>query len=196
MANPHSKVHPGRMYISSGSGTLWSPNSCHFKSYQPNAFGITPMFDSLQDWGLCLLILLLPSITLPPPPPILSRPSQECVCKVDFLDLTKNHEFPFKDQIIASSYFQWSMQDLGCLVNITDFEFLCRNLHFVHAGIVQNSFFFIKSARRFRKTISQLASKRVVCIRGMLRPMARHFWIWELTMMLRDMHDWKPSNRR
>ena len=118
------------------------------------------MLDLLQEWGLCLLILLLPSIT--PPPPILSRPSQECVRKVDFLDLTKNHEFPFKDQIIASSYFQWSMQDLECLVNITNFEFLCRKLNFVHVGIVQNFIFFIKSARRFRKTISTLASHRLV----------------------------------
>ena len=42
MANPHSQVHPGRMYISSGLGPLWSPNSCHFKSYQSNAFEMTP----------------------------------------------------------------------------------------------------------------------------------------------------------
>jgi hypothetical protein len=41
-----------------------------------------------------------------PPPSILSRPSQECVRKVDFLDLTTNREFLFKDQIIASPYFQ------------------------------------------------------------------------------------------
>ena len=153
------------------------------------------MLDLLQEWGLCLLIFLLPSMT-PPPPPIHSRPSQECVRKVDFLDLTKNREFPFKDQIIASSYFQWSMQDLGCLVNITNFEFLCRKLHFVYAGIVQNFMFFIKSARRFRKTISPLASQRVACIPGILRPMAMHFWIWELTMMWRDMHSWQTWSRR
>ena len=153
------------------------------------------MLDLLQEWGLCLLILLLPSIT-PPPPPIISRPSQESARKVDFLDLTKNHEFPFKYQIIASSYFQWSMQDLGCLVNITNFEFLCRKLHFVHAGIVQNFMFFIKSARRFRKTISRRASQCVACIPGILRPMAMHFWIWELTMMWRDMHSWQTWSRR
>ena len=152
------------------------------------------MFDLLQDAGLCLLILLLPSVT--PPPPILSRPSQERVWKVDFLDSTKNHEYPLKDQIIASPYFQRSMQDLGCLVNITNFEFLCRKLHFVHAGIVQNVIVFIKSARHFRKTISPLASQRVVCIPGMLRPMTMHFWIWELTMMWRDMHGWQTWSRR
>ena len=49
------------------------------------------------------------------------------------------------------------MQGLGCLVNITNFEFLCRKLNFVHVGTVKNSIFFIKSARRFRKTISTLA---------------------------------------
>jgi hypothetical protein len=181
------------VYISSGSRILWSPNSCHFESHQLNVFGITPMFDSLQDWGLCLLTLLLPSVT---PPLIVSRPVQECVRKVDILNLTKNHDFPFKSQIVASSCFQWSMQDLGCLVNITNFEFLCRKLHFVHAGIVQNVIVFIKSARHFRKTISLLASQRVACIPGMLRPMAMHFWIWELTMMWRDMHGWQTWSRR
>jgi len=78
ISNPHSQVHPGRMYILSGSGTLWSPNSCHFESYQPNAFGITPMFDSLQDWGLCLLILLLPSVILPSPSSFLETFSRIC----------------------------------------------------------------------------------------------------------------------
>ena len=58
------------------------------------------------------------------------------------------------------------MQDLGCLVNITNFVFLRRKLHFVHAGIVQNVIFFIKSARRFRKAVSPLASQRVACIPG------------------------------
>ena len=37
------------------------------------------------------------------------------------------------------------MQALGCLVNITNFEFLCRKLHFGHAGIVQNFNFFSKN---------------------------------------------------
>ena len=160
------------MHDSSGSRTFWSPNSCHFESHQLNVFGITPMFDSLQDWGLCLLTLLLPSV---PPPPIVSRPAQKCVRKVDILDLTKNHEFPVKSQIIASSCFQGSMQDLGCLMNITNFEFLCRKLHFIYAGIVQNVIIFIKSARHFRKTISPLASQRVACITVMLRPTAMHF---------------------
>ena len=183
------------MYILSGSGTLWSPNPCHFESYQPNAFGITPMFDLLQDSGLCLLMLFLSSVS----PPLFSQDplkNVRCVRKVDFLDLTKNHKCLFKNQIIASSYFQWPMQDLGCLVNITHFEFLCKKLHFVHAGIVQNVIFFIKSARRFRKTISTLASQRVACIPGILRPMAMHFWIWELTMMWRDMHGWQTWSRR
>ena len=58
------------------------------------------------------------------------------------------------------------MQDLGCLVKITNFVFLRRKLHFVHAGIVQNVIFFIKSARRFRKAVSPLASQRVACIPG------------------------------
>ena len=50
------------------------------------------------------------------------------------------------------------------LVNITNFEFLCRKVNFIHVGIVQNFIFFIKSARRFRKTICTLASQNVACI--------------------------------
>ena len=57
----------------------------------------------------------------------------------------------------------------GCLVNITNFEFLCRKLNFGHVGIVQNIMFFIKSARRFRKAMSTLASQRVTCIPGIPR---------------------------
>ena len=58
------------------------------------------------------------------------------------------------------------MRDLGYYFNITNFEFLCRKLNFVRVGIVQNFIFFIKSARRFRKAISPLASQRVACIPG------------------------------
>ena len=57
----------------------------------------------------------------------------------------------------------------GRLVNITNFEFLCRKVNVVHVGIVQNFIFFIKSARRFRKTIITLASQHVVCIHGIPR---------------------------
>ena len=110
------------------------------------------------------------------PPINISRHPQD-VHNVDSRDLKRDHEFPFKglSQIIASTYFQWSMKDVGYLVNISDFEFLCRKLNFVHVGILQNFMFFIKSARRFRKTISPLASQRVTCIPGILRPMAMHF---------------------
>ena len=98
--------------------------------------------------------------------------------------------------INASRDFQWSMQDLGCLVNITNFEFLCRKLNFVHVGTVQNFIFFIKSARRFRKTISTLASQRVACIPGIPRPTTVHFWIWESWMMWREMHGWQTWSIR
>ena len=91
-------------------------------------------------------------------------------------------------EINVSTDFQWSMQDLGYLVNITNFEFLCRKLNFVHVGIVQNFSFFIKSARRFRKTISTLESQHVVCIPGIMRSMTVPIWIWELWMMWREMH--------
>ena len=63
------------------------------------------------------------------------------------------------------------------LVNITNVEFLCRKLNIGHVGIVQNFIFFIKSARRFRKTISTLASQRVACVPGIPRPMTVHFGI-------------------
>ena len=103
-----------------------------------------------------------------------------------------------KDLHLTNAFidFQWSMQDLGCLVNITNFDFLCRKLSFVHVGIVQNSIFFIKSARRFRKTISTLANQRVVCVSGIPRPMTVHFWIWELWMMWKEMHGWQTWSKR
>jgi hypothetical protein len=93
-------------------------------------------------------------------------------------------------EINVSTDFQWSMQDLGYLVNITTFEFLCRKLNCAHVGIVQIFIFFIKSARRFGRTISTLASQRVPCVPGILRPMTVHYWIWELGMMSREMHGW------
>ena len=42
-------------------------------------------------------------------PPIPSRPSQECVRRVDFRDLTKNHEFPFKGFSPNHCFFILSM---------------------------------------------------------------------------------------
>ena len=138
---------------------------------------MTPMFDLSQDSGLSLLILLVPTANNPPPLAIISRPSQECVRNADFVDFTKIMSSRSKDlhEINVSTDFQRSMQDLGYLVNITHFEFLCRKLNFGHVGIVQNFFFFIKSARRSGKTISTLASQRVACVRGIPRPMAVHF---------------------
>ena len=44
-------------------------------------------------------------------------------------------------EINVSTDFQWSMQDLGYLVNITNFEFPCRKLNCAHVGIVQISIF-------------------------------------------------------
>ena len=150
---------------------------------------MTHSFDSLQDWGLSLLILLVPRAQHRPPP-ILTRPSQKCVHKVDFMDLTKDHEFLFKGFTRKQCFYIFSMINAGfkCLVNITNFEFLCRKVNFIHVGIVQNFIFFIKSARRFRKTISMLASQHMACISGMPWPMTVHFWIWESWMMWKEMH--------
>ena len=131
------------------------------------------------------------------PPINISRHPQD-VHNVDSRDLKRDHEFPFKglSQIIAPTYFQWSMKDVGCLVNISDFEFLCRKLNFVHVGIVQIFIFFIKSARRFRKTISTLASQRVAWIPGIPRTTTMHFWTWEPWMMRRKMHGWQTWSIR
>ena len=157
------------------------------------------MFDSLQAWGLHFLILLFPSATLPPPPAPFSQDLLEPVCAKLISGIWQRIMSSLSKgfhQIIASTYFQWSMQDLGCLVNITNSEFLCRKLNFVHVGIVQNFIFFIKSARRFRKTISTLASQRVACVPGMTRPMTVHFWIWEPWMMWREIHGWQTWSIR
>ncbi len=82
------------------------------------------------------------------------------------MDLTKGHEFLFKGFAQEQCFYIFSMINagFGCLVNITSFEFLCKKVHFGHVGIVQNLIFFIKFARRFRKTISTLARQHVACI--------------------------------
>ena len=54
--------------------------------------------------------------------------------------------------------FQWWVHWLKHLIGITNFEFLCRKLKFVHVGIVQIFIFFNKSARHFWKTLSTLVS--------------------------------------
>ena len=158
---------------------------------------MTHGFDSLQDWGLSLLILLVPRAQHPPPS-ILTIPSQECVHKVDFVDLTKDREFLFKGYAGEQCFYIFLMVNagFGCLVNITNFEFLCRKVNFVHVGIVQNFIFFIKSARRFRKTISTLASQHVVWIPGIPRPTTVHFWIWEPWSIWREMHGWQTWSIR
>ena len=121
------------------------------------------MFDSLQDWGLSLLKYAVgPKDTTPPPF------SQDVLKNVYAKSISwiwqRITSLCPKDLHLIHYFidFQWSMQDVGCLVIITIFEFLCRKLNFVHVGIVQNSIFFIKSARHFRKTISTLVSQRVV----------------------------------
>ena len=160
---------------------------------------MTQGFDSLQDWGLSLLILLVPRAHQPHPPTlILTRPSHECVRKVDCVDLTKDCEFLFKGFAQKQCFYIFSMVNagFGFLVNITNFEFLCRKVNFAHVGIVQNLIFFIKSARRFRKTISTLASQHVVWIPGIPRPTTVHFWIWEPWSIWREMHGWQTWSIR
>ena len=100
-----------------------------------------------------------------------SRPSQEPLLKNLYAKLIawiwqRIMCFCLKDlqDCNASTDLQWSAKNLGCFVNINNFEFLCRKLMFFHVGIVPNFLFLIKSARRFRKTISTLASQRVVCV--------------------------------
>ena len=79
------------------------------------------------------------------------------------MDLTKDCEFLSMGFAQKQCFYIFSTMNagLGHLVNITNFEFLCRKVNLVHVGIVQNLIFFIKSARRFRKTISTLASQHV-----------------------------------
>ena len=64
---------------------------------------------------------------------------------------------------------QCLMQDLEHLIKITIIGFLRRKLKLVHVGIVHIFIFFKKSARRYRKTISTLASQRVACVQGLRR---------------------------
>ncbi len=86
--------------------------------------------------------------------------------KVDFIVLTKDHEFLFKGFAQKQCFYIFSMinAEFECLINITSFEFLCKKVTFGHVGIVQNLIFSIISARRFRKTISTMARQHVACI--------------------------------
>ena len=149
---------------------------------------MTPMFDSLQDSDLSLLLLLVPTANTPPP--FSQEPLKNVYAMLISWILQRIMSSRSKNlhEINVSTYFQWSMQDLGYFVNITNFEFPCRKLNCVNVGIVQIFMFFIKSARRFGKTISTLASQRVACVPGIPRPMTVHFGIWELWMMSREMH--------
>ena len=69
------------------------------------------MFDLLQESGLSLLILLVP--TANSPPLILSRASQECVRNADFVDYTKDHEFPFKGFAQNQCFYRLAMINAG-----------------------------------------------------------------------------------
>ena len=160
---------------------------------------MTPMFDPLQNSGISLLILLLVRATHSPPPPLFSQdPLKNVYATLILWTLQRIMSYRSKDlyEINASTDFQWSMKNLGCLFNITDLEFLCRKLNLVHVGIVQNFIFFIKSTRRFGKTISTLASQHVACVPAIPRPMTVHFWIWELWMMWREIHGWQTWSIR
>ena len=150
------------------------------------------MFDLLQDWDLTLPILLVPRAN-EAPPPFSQEPLMNVYATLISWIWQRIMSSRSKDlhEINASTDYKWPMQDLGCLVNITNLEFLCRKLNLFHVGIVQSLIFFIKSARRFRKTISTLASQRVACVPGIPRRMTVHFWIWELWMMWREIHGWK-----
>ena len=178
-------------------GPSGAPTPIILNINRPMPFGMTPMVDSLHGWDLSLLILLVPREN-DPYAHSLKSPSRMCMQRwfCGFDKRTMSSRSKDLHEIDTSTDFKWSMQDLGYLVSITNFEFLCRKLNFGHVGIVQNFIFFIKSARRFRKTISTLASQRVACIPGIPRPTIVYFWIWEPWMMWREMHGWQTWSVR
>ena len=192
ITNSHSQVQPGGIYHQD-----WEPSGAP-----------TPVVLNLNDPPMplgrppCLIrcsieaLVYLPfwSQGHPPPSPGFSQDPLKNVHATLILRIWQRiMSSRSKDlhEINASTDYKWSMQDLGCLVNIINFEFLCRKLNLVHVGIVQNFTFFIKSARRFRKTRSTLASQHATCVPGIPRRMTVHFWIWELWMMWREIHGWQ-----
>ena len=57
---------------------------------------MTPMFDLLQDSGLSLLILLVPTANKPPQSPFSQDPLKNVYAMLILWIFTKDHEFPFK----------------------------------------------------------------------------------------------------
>ena len=91
---------------------------------------------------------------------------------------------------------KWQNQCLEYLINLINFEFLCRKLIFFNVGIVQNLIFFKKSPRRLEKTLSTLKIYFEVRITEVLWTMSVYF-LWKIY----DLHGhwckiivgWKPN---
>ena len=70
----------------------------------------------------------------PPPPHPNSLKTLSRICMQSwfcgFLQRTMTSCSKDLHEINASTDFQWSMRDLGCLVNVINFELLCRKLSF------------------------------------------------------------------
>ena len=111
ITNSHSQVQPGGIYHQD-----WEPSGA-----------ATPVVLNLNDPPMplgrppCLIRCRIRSFVYlsccsqrqPPLPPILSRASRECVRNADFVDFTKDHEFPFKRFAWNQCFYRLSMINAG-----------------------------------------------------------------------------------
>jgi hypothetical protein len=99
-------------YIYQDWGPSGPPNSVLLNLNNPIPLG----------WSKCLIHCRIEALVYlccwseghnTPPLPILSRRSQECVRKVDFVDLTKDHEFMSKGFAPNQCFYRLSMINAG-----------------------------------------------------------------------------------
>ena len=143
ITNSHSQVQPN-LYVSSQDwGPSGVPTPVILNLKDPIPFEWPPSLIYCRIQALVYLSYWSQRQITPPSSPFSQDPLKNVYAMLISWILQKIMSSRSKDlhEINVSTDFQWSMQDLGYLVNITNFEFLCRKLSFGHVGIVQNFFF-------------------------------------------------------
>ena len=113
ITNSHSQVQPnGIFHQDRGPPGALTPVILNLNNPMPfesPPWLICYSIQALAYWSCCLQ----GQTQSPLPPPILSRPSQECVRNTDFVDFTMDYEFPFKLFVWNQCFYRLSMINAG-----------------------------------------------------------------------------------
>ena len=113
ITNSHSQVQTNGMFHQDW-GPSGAPTPVILNLKDPIPFEWPPWLIHCRIQALVYLSYWSQRQTTPPPPsPILSRPSQECVRNADFVDFTKDHEFLFKGFVWNQCSYRLSMINAG-----------------------------------------------------------------------------------